>query len=183
MKVRMARAGLLGIIPMLLAGCGESDMTDLKNYVNEVKARPRGAIEPLPEVRTVEPFAFSADSVRDPFVVEERDSEPEETKVESGIRPDTTRPKEELESFDLDSLRMVGTVTRDGTLWALVRAGDGTIHRVRPGNHMGRNYGKITTIKDGMIELIEIVSDGPGSWVERKASIELSEASMAGGNK
>lgn len=134
-------------------------------------------MDPLPEVKTVEPFLFSGADLRDPFVPDEKIQEPEDEKVESGIRPDTTRPKEELESYDLDSLRMVGTVNREGVLWGLIKANDSTIHRVRAGNYMGRNHGKIVNIKENSIELVEIVSDSPGSWHERKGGLELAEAS------
>jgi len=157
-------------------------MADLKNYINQVKARQKGVVEPLPEVKPVKPFVFIAEDLRDPFVPDEKSREPEEEeKVESGIRPDTTRAKEELESYELDSLRMVGTVTRRGGLWGLVMAKDGTIHSVQVGNYMGRNYGKIINIKENMIELVEIFSDSPGAWHERKASLDLAEAS--GGSK
>jgi type IV pilus assembly protein PilP len=177
------RAWAWGFAPWLLmmglAGCGGGDMADLKTYVAEVKSRHKGAVEPLPEVKTVEPFTFIAEDLRDPFVLDEKSQEPEEEKVESGIRPDTTRPREELESYELDSLRMVGTVNQQGALWGLVRANDGTIHRVRNGNYMGKNYGKIINIKENLIELVEIFSDSPGAWHERKASLDLAEASGA----
>ena len=162
---------------MGLAGCTSGDMADLKDYVAEVKSRHKTAVEPLPEVKTVQPFVFSSADLRDPFVPDEKIQEPEDEKVGNGIRPDTTRPKEELESYDLDGLRMVGTVNREGILWALIKANDGTIHRVRAGNYMGRNHGKIVNIKENSIELVELVSDSPGSWHERKNGLELVEAS------
>lgn len=169
------------LLALGLAGCGNDDMADLKAYVNEVKARHKGVVEPLPEVKTVEPFAFKSEDLRDPFIIDEKSQEPEEEKVESGIRPDTTRAREELESYELDSLRMVGTVNQQALLWGLVKANDGTIHRVRVGNYMGKNYGKIINIKENMIELVEIFADSPGAWRERKASLDLAEAS--GGSK
>lgn len=172
--VKAIVASSLGIV---IAGCSSADMSDLKEYIAETKGRHKGAVEPLPEVRTVEPFVFTGEDLRDPFIPDEKSQEPEEEKVESGIRPDTTRPKEELESYELDTLRMVGTVNQDSVLWGLVKANDGTIHRVRAGNYMGRNYGKIVNIKENQIELVEIVSDSPGAWHERKAGLELAEAS------
>jgi type IV pilus assembly protein PilP len=170
-----------GFILLGLLGCSSGDMTDLKGYVAEVKGRPKSAIDPLPEVKAVEPFVFNAEDLRDPFIPDEKSQEPEEEKVESGIRPDPTRSKEELESYELDNLRMVGTVNRQGVLWGLVKGGDGTIHRIRTGNYIGKNYGKIVNIKENSVELVEIVSDGSGVWHERKAGLELAEVS--GGNK
>lgn len=156
-------------------------MADLRTYVSEVKSRHKGTVEALPEVKTVEPFVFIAEDLRDPFVPDEKSLEPEEEKVESGIRPDTSRAREELESYDLDSLRMVGTVNQQGSLWGLIKANDGTIHRVRTGNYMGKNYGRVINIKENLIELVEIVSDSPGAWHERKAGLDLAEAATTGG--
>lgn len=163
-----------------LAGCGDSDFADLQSYVAEVKSRQKSSIEPLPEVKTVEPFVFAQENLRNPFVPDEKIEQLEENKAENGIRPDTARAREELESYDLDMLRMVGTINLNNSLWGLVKAKDGTIHRVRAGNFIGRNFGKIIRIKEDQIELLEIVPDAPGAWRERKASLELSEA---GGDK
>jgi type IV pilus assembly protein PilP len=160
-----------------MTGCSDTDLSDLRKYVLEVKARQKLPIEPLPEIKTVEPFIFSPENLRNPFVATEKALGIEENKVENGIRPDTARPKEELESYDLDSLRMVGTVNQSQTLWGLVKAVDGTIHRVKVGNHMGRNFGQVIRIKEDQIELLEIVPDSPGTWRERKASLDLAEAS------
>jgi type IV pilus assembly protein PilP len=170
---------------VLLAGltaCGDNDdIADLRSYVAEVKARQKSSVEPLPEIKTVEPYVFNPEDLHDPFVQVEKAQPIEDVKAESGIRPDTTRPREELESYDLDALRMVGTVYRADALWALVKAGDGTIHRVKTGNYMGRNFGKILRVKEDQIELLEIIPDTPGTWRERKASLDLAEAS--GGKK
>ena len=159
-----------------LAGCAEDDMADLKTYVAEVKARRKGVIEPLPEVRVVEPFTFRGNLLRDPFEPDEVLQEPEEVRVDTGIRPDTLRPREELEQFELDTLRMVGTVRLDGEVWALLNAKDGTIHRVKVGNYIGRNYGKIVNILDNQIELVEIFADSGGAWRERKAAVRMTDA-------
>lgn len=161
-----------------LVGCGQDDLADLKAYVAEVKQRQKGAVEPLPEIKTVQPFVFLAEDLRNPFVPDEKaESQQEEVKVANGIRPDTARPKEELESYELDTLRFVGTVNWSNALWGMVKANDGTIHRVRAGNYMGRNFGKIIRIRDDQIELLEIIPDSPGTWRERKASLDLAEAS------
>lgn len=173
----LCRAGATTVLALGLASCGDGEMGDLENYVAEVKARPKSPIEPLPEIKTVEPFVFNPENLRNPFIATEKAQEVEENKVENGIRPDTARAKEELESYELDTLRMVGTVNQEQVLWGLVRAADGTIHRVRSGNHMGRNFGEIIRIKEDQIELLEIVPDSPGAWRERKASLDLAETS------
>jgi type IV pilus assembly protein PilP len=159
----------------LLAGCGGQDLADLQNWVGEVKSRPKSAIEPLPEFKAVEPYVFDAAAVRNPFepVVEEITTE--QAAATGGLVPDFDRPKEELEAYALDSLRMVGTVFQSDTLWGLVRANDGTIHRVRTHNYMGKNFGKIIRIAEDKIEVIEIVQDSTNAWLERPATLALAE--------
>lgn len=167
---------LLSII--VLNGCAEDDFSDLTQYIAEVKARPKGTIEPLPEIKVVEPFVFKPDGLRDPFRPVEKlvEDGSQDQAIGGGIRPDTSRRKEELESYSLDTLRMVGTLTMKDGLWGLVRANDGTIHRVQVGHHMGKNYGKIIRILEDRIELMEIVPDTkPGLWREQQAALAIAE--------
>ncbi|MDF9391019.1 MULTISPECIES: pilus assembly protein PilP [Methylococcus] len=163
-----------------LSGCAEDELADLRRYVADVKARQKVNIEPLPEIKTVSPFVFTPEGLHDPFQPIEKPDEAETAARDNGIHPDLSRQKEQLESYELDSLRMVGTVRISGTMWALVRAADGTIHRVRTGNHMGRNFGKITRISEDGVELVEIVPDAQGGWLERSVTMTLTEA---GGEK
>lgn len=156
-----------------LAACG-SDMDDLDEYINKVKARPGGRIEPLPEITPYEVFTYIADaeSVRSPFIPDR----PEVTSsVAGGTRPDRERSREFLEGFPLDTLRMVGTLDISQTMYALVQTSDGLIHRVIPGNYMGQNDGRITEITESEVELVEIISDGIGGYIERDAAISLSD--------
>lgn len=165
------------VFVLMLTGCGDDDFTDLNRYFLEVKARPKEPIKPLPEVKVIEPFMFKPEGLRDPFKALEQPEQTEGADVSagSGIKPDTTRRKEELEAFPLDGLRMVGTVDMKSSLWGLVKASDGTIYRVKVGNYMGKNYGKIIRIVSDKIELMEIVPDKPGTWREQPASIALTE--------
>ncbi len=156
-----------------LTACG-GDMDDLDQYINEVKARPGGRIEPLPEITPYEVFTYVADAegVRSPFV-------PDTPQVAStpggGIRPDTERSREFLEGFPLDTLNMVGTLYIGDTMYGLVQTSDGLIHRVVPGNYLGQNDGRINDINESEITLVEIISDGIGGYIERDAAISLSD--------
>lgn len=175
-----SRAGLqisCLVLMVLLAGCGNNDFSDLNRYLSEVKARPKEPIKPLPEIKVIEPFMFKSEGLRDPFKPLEQPEQDEGVDVStgSGIKPDTTRRKEELETFPLDVLRMVGTVDMKSSLWGLVKANDRTIYRVKVGNYIGKNYGKIIRIVSDKIELMEIVPDKPGTWREQPASIALAE--------
>ena len=176
--VRRIKIPLVGVFMVgLIAGCSNDDFADLNQYIAEVKARPKGPIEPLPEVKVIEPFIFKPEGLRDPFRPLEL---PEQTEgivdlKTNGIKPDFSRRKQELESFPLDGLKMVGTVIKKANLWGLIRASDGTIHRVQVGNYMGKNHGKIIRIVNDKIELMEIVPDKPGTWREQQTSLALTE--------
>jgi len=157
-----------------LAGCG-GDMDDLDRYINEVKVRPGGRIEPLPEITPYEVFSYVADreNYRSPFV-------PDSPQAAAGIpgndfRPDPDRSREFLEQFPLDTLRMVGTLALGETNYGLVQTSDGLIHRVVPGNYMGQNDGRIVVVDESEIQLVEIISDGIGGYLEREAAVGLAD--------
>ena len=164
----------LSLTVLAIGGCS-GDMDDLDEYINTVKARPGGRIDPLPEITPYEVFTYNADidGLRSPFVP---DSPQAATGMaSSGTRPDRERSREFLEQFPLDTLRMVGTLSQGETDYGLVQTSDGLIHRVVPGQYMGQNDGRITTIKESEIELIEIISDGIGGYVERDAAVGLAD--------
>lgn len=156
-----------------LTACG-GDMDELNEYIDGVKLRPGGRIDPLPEITPYEVFTYVADaqSVRSPFVPDT----PQATGSSvGGTRPDPSRSREFLEGFPLDTLRMVGTLDISDTVYALMQSSDGLIHRVVPGNYMGQNDGRITGISESEVELVEIISDGIGGYIERDAAISLSD--------
>lgn len=168
---------VLGLLAASLAGCGNDNLADLRQYTSEVKARPKTPIAPLPEFKPQQPFLYAATNLRAPFT-----PPPDEplTTNENGIRPDPNRVKEALEAYPLDGLRMVGTVERAGTAWSLVMAPDGIVYRVQPNNYMGQNDGRVVKISDEAIELIELIEDGQGGWIERPAALALSEDPAGG---
>ena len=156
----------------LLSACA-GDMDDLDEYINKIKAKPGGRIEPLPEITPYEVFTYVADAqgMRSPFVPDT----PQASGAGGGARPDLDRSREYLESFPLDSLGMVGTLYIGETMYGLVQTSDGLIHRVVPGNYIGQNDGRITEISESAIDLIEIISDGIGGYIERDAAVGLSD--------
>lgn len=164
---------LLLLLPSLLVGCMTSGMDDLVSFVDGVKKRPPGRIEPLPEVKQVETFIYMPGDRRNPFEQEEQATAEEVgPTADNGISPDPFRRKEELEAFPLDTIRMVGTMNQGGTMWGLVMS-SGIIYRVKVGNYMGQNHGQIMRIVEDRIELTEIIADGKGGYRERRASMAL----------
>ena len=159
------------VVSMGLYACS-NDMEDLDQYIDEVKARPGGRIEPLPEITPYEVFNYVADEqgLRSPFVP---DSQVVTNNPDIGMRPDPERSREHLETFSLDTLRMVGTLQLGNTNYGLVQTSDGLIHRVLPGNYVGQNDGRIVTVRDSEIKLVEIIANGIGGYMEREAALSL----------
>ncbi len=179
MTVKHAGKAWLGVcLASLLTACSQSDgFSDLDKFMADTRAKPRGHVEPLPEFKAYEAFSYSAADRRAPF---EAPIDVQLTMVDeepvSDVEPDLDRPREVLENFELKSLVMVGTLQGvEGNLFALIRDGSGGIHRVRAGNYMGQSYGRIVGVSETRIELIEIVPNGRGGWVERPRSLSLDE--------
>jgi len=164
------------VVPALfgLVACSGADYEDLQQYVNEVKSRPGSPIQGLPEASVYDRFLYEDADLRDPFkptvkIVARRGG------GGSKLRPNTNREAEALEQFPLDSLRMSGSLEQNKTKWGIVKTTDGFIYRVKVGNHLGKNFGKITSITDSEIKILEIISDGLGGWLERQAALKISE--------
>ena len=184
---RFEFGGRIGIIFAIgiTAGCVNRDKSDLDNYVADVLQRPGGQIEPLPPIRPYQRYLYqSADAkLRDPFQTFLNKAPDQEVALEH--RNDAVQQRyadeisahnrEELEGFELDSLRMVGTLQNNDELWGIIQDNAGTVHRVQIGNYLGRNYGKILNIQEERIELREVTKDPDGRWEERQASLALNE--------
>ena len=161
----------------LLAGCGAGgDFSDLRAYMDEVRARPKGSIEPLPTFKPYESFTYRASSLRSPFQPPVKIDVVTRQKGSAEIKPDETRVKQFLEGFNIETFEMVGTLRNERELYALVN-GAGGVHRVKVGDYLGRNHGKILVIDDSKIDVMEIVPDGEGGWLERPRSLSLKERS------
>jgi type IV pilus assembly protein PilP len=180
------RVGGVLVLTLVIAGCVNDDRSDLERYVAEVLARPGGQIEPLPPIKPYERYLYvSAEaSARDPFASfrAEKDTQrvavaPEQDPRQKAYTDEIlAHNREELENFELDGLRMVGTLKDDAALWAIILDTTGTVHRVQVGNYLGQNYGKIIEILDDHLELREVVKDSSGLWEERRAKLTLNEA-------
>jgi type IV pilus assembly protein PilP len=155
---------------LLLSSCGLNSTREVEAWVNEVKARPAPPLDPLPVMKQFETFEYAAQDLRDPF------SSPVPDRESGGSGgPDPDRRKEALEAYPLDSLDMVGTIGSGDGLLGLVMAPDKVTYRVHPGNYLGQNDGKITAVYDDRIEIVELVPDGAGGWLERQAKIALED--------
>lgn len=161
----------------LISGCGGSgDFSDLQAYMDEVRARPKGSIEPLPKFQPYESFTYGASALRSPFQPPVKIDVTSRQKGSPDIKPDDSRVKQFLEGFNIETFQMVGTLANDGGIFALI-SGDSGVHRVRVGDYLGRNHGRILAIDEAKVDVVEIVPDGEGGWLERPRSISLKERS------
>ena len=178
--MRSLRAVLCGLSVILLTACGgSSGYSDIEDFMDEVDSRPKGRIEPLPPMETVRPFAYQASTQRSPFEPPVVFKKPTR---QSGPRvmPNFSRVKQFLEQFSIGQLAMVGTMAQSGTTFALIQSADGDVVRVRPGDYMGSDHGRIEQVTESEIELIEIVPDGTGGWVERSRTVSLVDVEARG---
>ena len=156
---------------LLLNACGQ-DVSDLNSFIEETKVKHVGSVEPIPQFEAYTNFIYSAGELRDPF----------ETAFQLEGNNDlidkptlNQRPREPLERFPLDTLRMVGVLEKGNQIWGLIKDPQNTVHRVKVGEHMGTNEGEIMSVSEDKIELTEIVADGLGNYVERNATLGVGE--------
>jgi type IV pilus assembly protein PilP len=162
-------------LALLLSACGGGEFEDLNRFVEESKQGLRGRVEPLPEIKQFEAFAYSAFDLSDPFRPRNNDVAGQ-IPAGGGPAPDMERRKETLEAFPLESLKMVGTLEQSRVRYALIRTPDKNLYRAKVGNYMGQNFGIVTAISETGISLKEVIQDpANGGWNERTASLQLLE--------
>lgn len=163
---------LVCFMSLLLIACETPDDQDLENFINENKRRPPGSIQEAPNLEAYDSFTYDAYRLRSPFEKPITIEEQEVIVANSNVRPDFLRQRERLEQYDLSALSMVGTLERDNQRWALISDPDGGIERVQVGNYIGRNHGKITSVTQTKIDLVEIVASGT-AWLERPNILQI----------
>ena len=162
----------LVLMILALSACSQSNQ-DLTDFIAKTKTKHLGSVQPLPTFEPYKNFTYSASELRDPF---EAAFEPEvgETSADvNGLRPAANRPKEPLETYPLDTLRMVGILTQNENTWGLVKDPNNVVHRVQTGNYAGQNEGQIIAVTEKQIDIIEIIPDGLGGYIERTASLAI----------
>ena len=175
----MARLGAMLLASGLLAACGDGGVGETRAWMKQVEKQTVPKVKPLPEPKTFEPYGYGARQEPDPFDPTKLLGEMARVaQAGNANQPDLERPKELLENFPLDTMRMVGTIEKGGVRYALLQV-ERTLHRVRSGQRIGQNYGRITRIGEGAIEIRESVQDATGDWVERMAHIELQQRAAA----
>ena len=158
----------------LLAGCGDSDVREVRDWMTQVQHDTKPTVKPLPEPKDFIPYAYGAKDQVDPFSPSKLLTELARAAQASNDpnKPDLQRPRELLETFPLDTMHMVGTMEKGGTNYALVQI-DRSLYQVKPGQRIGQNFGIVTRVGDDAVNIREVVQDAAGEWVERMAKLEL----------
>jgi len=166
---------------LLLAGCGDGDVREVRDWMEQVQRETQPAVKPLPEPKEFVPYAYEPGAAVEPFSDAKLLNEMARLAAATAnpLAPDASRPREVLENYPLDTMRMVGTLQKGGASYALLQI-DTSIFQVRTGQRIGQNHGMVTRISEGAIDIREVVQDATGDWVERKATIELAESKESG---
>lgn len=159
---------LLGLV-LALSGCVEKTMSDLTRFTQNAHKDRKPRVEPLPRIKPYEKFSYTAAALTDPFSAGNLGRL--KPTPDRGEGPDPSRRKEPLEQYPLDSLRMVGTLSKQDIAWAVIRAPDGTIHRAAQGNYVGQNFGRIEKVNSNNISIREMIYNG--KWIEREATLAI----------
>jgi type IV pilus assembly protein PilP len=164
-----------------LAACGSSGQEELQSWMDQQRAQTRPHVQPIPEPKKFTPQAYTQEASTDPFSNQKltqalkRESS-QSTSNAALVAPELARRKEPLEVYPLDSMKMVGSMVKEGRPVALVRV-DNLLYQVHPGNYLGQNFGKIVKVGETEVVLREIVQDAAGEWIERPATLQLQERS------
>jgi len=156
---------------LTISACSQ-DISDLQSFIAQTKSAHVGSVKAIPQFKPYESFSYSAAELRDPFVANTNLEDDDGLKT-SLLNPDSTRPRQPLEIFPLDTLSMVGILEQNAQLWGLIKDPQNIVHRVQVGNYMGQSEGRITEINESAIFLVEIIPDGIGGYIERDASIAI----------
>jgi type IV pilus assembly protein PilP len=163
----MTRRIIFPVLLLALTACSSRD-ADLNRFLEQTKQEPPGGIQPLPAVKPYDRFEYDPAGMRSPFA-------PFSGAGATGVRPNSNRNREFLETVPLDALKMAGTMSVKGRSYGLVKTTDNKVYQVSPGNYLGQNEGRITKIEPSKISIIEIVPDQLGGYIERGTALNLNE--------
>lgn len=170
---------VLALAALLLAGCGDSDVREVRTWMEETKAQTKPAVKPLPAPKEFVPYAYDQARATDPFNAAKLAGPGAPVAQPNAAQPDLNRPREVLEDFPLDTMRMVGMMQKGGVSFALVQI-ERSVYRVRAGQRLGQNFGQVTRVTPVTVEIREMVQDAGGDWVERISKLELQESKEIG---
>jgi type IV pilus assembly protein PilP len=161
---------------LLLAACSDSDVREVRDWMAQVQRETKPSVKPLAAPKDFIPYAYEQKEAVDPFNQIKLLGELAKAAESSNNpnRPDMNRSKELLETFPLDTMKMVGAIQKGGVIYGLVQI-DKNVYQVKSGMRLGQNYGLVTRVADNAIDIREVVQDAGGDWVDRMSRLELQE--------
>lgn len=159
----------------MVSGCFGGNDENVDMFVQRVKKEQGGKIEPIPEVQEYKAYSYDAMALKSPFEPSSGFLAHKNADGEGDSRPDAARVRDDLEEFPLDSFKMVGILKRETQIWGLIVDTKGMIHRIREGNYLGQNSGRVDKITNDSIYISETISDGQGGWMERVSTLTMTE--------
>jgi len=166
---------LASVFLLVLAGCG-GEQEELSQWMEQQKREVKPNVTPISPPKKFVPQPYIALNGVEPFSAQKLTValKQEAKQPNSLLAAEINRRKEPLEAYPLDSMRMVGSVTKTGRPYALLKV-DNLLYQVKSGDYLGQNYGKITKISETDVSLREIVQDAAGEWIERVSTLQLQE--------
>jgi type IV pilus assembly protein PilP len=170
-------ASLSLVCALLLAACSDSDVREVHEWMAQVQRETRPSVKPLAAPKEFIPYAYDEKDAVDPFSPNKLLAELARAAETSNNpnRPDMNRPREVLENYPLDTMKMVGSMQKGGVTYALLQV-DKSIYEVKGGQRIGQNFGLVTHVAENAIDIREVVQDAGGDWVERMSRLELQES-------
>ena len=177
---RLMKTAALALAASVLAGCSDSDVREVQQWMDETKKNTPVQVKPLAEPKTFIPLAYQGGDAIEPFSQDKLLAELARTEAstDNPLKPDTDRRKELLETFPLDTMQMVGLLQKGGVNHALLQV-DRQVHQVRAGQRIGQNFGVVTSVTEQAVIIREVVQDATGDWVERMSKLELQDSKEA----
>ena len=172
---RVARLLLLVGVVTVVLGCG-SETEELQGWMDQQRREVKPSVTPLIPPKKFDPAPYSSAQAVEPFSNQKLSValKQEAKQPNSVLAAELNRRKEPLEFYTLDGMNMVGSVTKQGRPFALLKV-DNLLYQVKVGDYLGQNYGRILKITETEIALREIVQDAAGEWIERPGTLQLQE--------
>lgn len=168
MIINITKYAFFIVVSVLLVACSGGQGDDLDRFMADASKNMSTAVPPLPEVKPYDPLQYNADGLlSDPF---------KPRKVSGKLAPNLNRPREPLEAYPLESLKYVGSLSKNKLIYALIKTPDSGVQQLKVSNYIGANYGLVTAITDSAVTLKELVLDQvSGDWVEQTTTMTLQE--------
>ncbi|QPF72536.1 pilus assembly protein PilP [Roseateles sp. DAIF2] len=176
LRIRLMAKWPVALSALLLLGGCAANLSELQEWMEQQRREVKPSVQPLVAPKKFLPEPYAAQVGVEPFSPQKLSVavKQENNQLSSLLAAEMGRRREPLEAFPLDSMAMVGSLTRQARRYALLRV-DNLLHQVKAGDYLGQNFGRITQITETDITLREVVQDAAGEWVERTSTLQLQE--------